>query len=83
MKKFSCSDYYSLGPNGPRVADNVTFLTCPVAYAFLHIDVAINLMHYALNFIIPSCSFSEITYKTLTPVWWILKALMYGVNPEN
>jgi len=24
------SDYYSWGPNGPRVPDNVTFLTCPV-----------------------------------------------------
>ena len=23
-------DYYSWGPNGPQVPDNVTFLTCPV-----------------------------------------------------
>jgi len=30
MKKFSCSDYYSWGPNGAQVPDNVTFLTCPI-----------------------------------------------------
>jgi len=34
-KKFSYSDYYSWGPNGPRVPDNINIfnmphLTCPI-----------------------------------------------------